>query len=62
MLLAAFARAPFETGKVTAAIHWEALRLWLKGARYLPGPPGDKKSIGRRSASLSRRPAKVPRC
>jgi uncharacterized protein len=62
MLLAAFARAPFETGKVTAAIHWEALRLWLKGARYLPGPLGDEKSIGRRSASLSRRPAKVPRC
>ncbi len=34
-LLAAFARMPFETVKVTAAIHWEALRLWLKGARFI---------------------------
>ena len=22
--------------KITAAIHWEALRLWLKGARLVP--------------------------
>jgi uncharacterized protein len=50
-LLAAFARMPFETAKVTAAIHWEALRLWLKGARFLNGPAGDDKSIARHSAS-----------
>jgi len=50
-LLAAFVRAPFETAKVTAAIHWEALRLWLKGVRLLKGPPGDDKSIARHSAS-----------
>jgi DUF1365 family protein len=50
-LLAAFARAPFETGKVTAAIHWEALRLWLKGARYRAGPANDGKAIDRHSAS-----------
>jgi DUF1365 family protein len=50
-LLAAFVRAPFETLKVTAAIHWEALQLWLKGARFLNGPAGDQQSIGRHSAS-----------
>src|SRR5208282_3600498 len=50
-LLAAFVRTPFETAKVTAAIHWEALRLWLKGARFLDGPAGDHRSIGRHSAS-----------
>ncbi len=61
-LLAACARAPFETGKVTAAIHWEALRLWLKGARYRPGPSGEEKSIGRHSASLSGRCARAPPC
>jgi uncharacterized protein len=22
--------------KITAAIHWEALRLWLKGTRLVP--------------------------
>ena len=57
-LLAAFARAPFETAKVTAAIHWEALRLWVNGARYLAGPPGDEKSIDRHSASAQ--PAPCP--
>jgi DUF1365 family protein len=27
---------PFVTLKVVAAIHWQALKLWLKGARYIP--------------------------
>jgi hypothetical protein len=26
------------TAKVTLAIHWEALRLWLKGMRLRPRP------------------------
>ena len=59
-LLTAFARAPFETGKVTAAIYWEALRLWLKGARYLTGPAGDEKSIDRHSASAQPAPRQGP--
>ena len=59
-LLAAFARAPFETAKVTAAIHWEALRLWLKGARFLDGPASDDKAIGRHSASAEPAPRCVP--
>ncbi|MCC0027895.1 MAG: DUF1365 domain-containing protein [Brucellaceae bacterium] len=35
-------RQPFMTAKVIAGIHWEALKLWLKGARFhtSPQPPG----------------------
>lgn len=32
----ALARHPFMTGKVIAAIHWEAFRLWLKGTPHYP--------------------------
>ncbi|MDM9629504.1 DUF1365 domain-containing protein [Rhizobium sp. S152] len=32
------ARIPFLTIKIVAGIHWEALKLWLKGARYIPRP------------------------
>jgi len=40
-LLRAFVSHPLITLKVIASIHWEALRLWLKGARYhaRPRPP-----------------------
>ena len=37
-LLAASARFPFATAKVIAGIHWEALRLWLKGLPLHPRP------------------------
>ena len=35
-LLRAFFALPLVTMKIMAAIHWEALRLWLKGARLVP--------------------------
>jgi uncharacterized protein len=35
-LLRAFVAFPLVTFKIMAAIHWEALRLWLKGARLVP--------------------------
>jgi DUF1365 family protein len=35
-LLRAFFAFPLVTMKIMAAIHWEALRLWLKGARLVP--------------------------
>ena len=40
-LMAAFFRYPLMTVKVVAAIHWEALRLWRKGAKLVarPQPP-----------------------
>lgn len=34
----ALARHPFMTGKVVAAIYWQALRLWWKGTPYQPHP------------------------
>lgn len=38
-LTACLARFPFMTLKVMAAIHWQALKLWLKGARFRTSPP-----------------------
>jgi uncharacterized protein len=35
-LLRSFVTLPLVTLKIVAAIHWEALRLWLKGLRLLP--------------------------
>ncbi len=34
-------RVPLQTLKVVAAIHWQALKIWLKGARFhrKPAPP-----------------------
>jgi DUF1365 family protein len=37
-LLRSFFALPLVSFKVMAAIHWEALRLWLKGARLVPRP------------------------
>ena len=37
-LTAAVLRSGFLTLKVTAAIHWEALKLWAKGLRLQPRP------------------------
>ena len=34
---------PFMTLKVLAAIHWEALRLWVKGCPLYPHPDKNKK-------------------
>lgn len=46
-LLTSFLQIPFVTLKVIAGIHFEALRIWLRGMRFLPRPP----SRGRVSAS-----------
>jgi DUF1365 family protein len=37
-LLRAFVALPLVTAKIVAAIHWEAVRLWLKGARLVARP------------------------
>lgn len=37
-------RMPLTSFKVIAAIHWQALRLWLKGARFL-GYPGESRVV-----------------
>jgi DUF1365 family protein len=36
VLLRSFCSLPLVTLKIIAAIHWEALRLWLKGAHLVP--------------------------
>jgi hypothetical protein len=40
-LLRVFLRIPAVTLKVIAAIHWEALRLWLKGVPLVPRAHGE---------------------
>lgn len=42
---ALFLGMPLMTLGVVAAIHWEALRLWLKGAPFGARPPGAKASF-----------------
>lgn len=44
-LLRAFFAYPLMTAKVIGAIHWQALRLWLKGARPLPRPPAPAENV-----------------
>jgi len=53
-ILRAVALHPLMTAKVMVAIHWEALRLWLKGVRYVPEPqhPPGPVTIARAKAVL----------
>jgi DUF1365 family protein len=41
----AFFSHPLLTLKVVAAIHWEALRLWVKGARFRSCPPAPAQPV-----------------
>ena len=46
-LLRVLVTYPFLTAKIVVAIHWEALKLWIKGARYhaRPTPPDNEVSL-----------------
>lgn len=46
-LLRILVNYPFMTAKIMIAIHWEALKLWIKGARFhsRPAPPIDEVSL-----------------
>lgn len=46
-LLKAFFRYPLVTFKVIALIHYQALRLWTKGVKYIKRPPAPKTEISR---------------
>jgi len=48
-LLQAFCSYPLLTLKVIAGIHWEALRIWRKGAKVhaRPAAPGQSITVGR---------------
>jgi DUF1365 family protein len=52
-LLGATVRYPLITFKIMAAIHWEAAKLWVKGARYRkrPAAPVDEVSVATRMAA-----------
>ena len=55
-LLRSFVALPLLTLKIIAAIHWEALRLWLKGARLVPRPdPAAAKAANSGLANRERR-------
>ncbi len=47
--LAAFLRYPLMTAKVVAGIHFEAMKLWFKGMRFVsrPEPPPPASAYGR---------------
>lgn len=55
-LLGLFASQPFSTLKTIFAIHFEALRLWIKGAKYhsRPEPPAEP-SLARPSTQHAER-------
>ncbi|MBI1408026.1 MAG: DUF1365 family protein [Caulobacter sp.] len=59
-LAALFWSIPLMTAKVVLAIHWEALRLWLKGAPFGARPPGPRASASRGEASRGAAPCKRP--
>jgi DUF1365 family protein len=44
-LLRLFLTIPFLTLKVVGGIHWEALKLWLKGVKLRPKPPAPAEPI-----------------
>ena len=50
-LLSAFVTLPLLTLKIVGAIHWEALRLWLKGVKLVPRP--DSASAKANNTSLA---------
>ncbi len=50
-----FFALPLVTFKIMAAIHWEALRLWGKGARIVARPTEKDGSAAQRPAHASRR-------
>ena len=54
-LMKLFFAMPLMTLGVVAAIHWEALRLWFKGAHFYSRPPGPRASAsaGRATSSVS---------
>jgi DUF1365 family protein len=44
-LAKAFLRTPLMTFKVMAAIHWQALKIWLRGARFFPKPEPPRQEV-----------------
>jgi len=51
-LAACLLKIPFMTWKIMAGIHWEALKLWMKGARFHRSPPPPKPASYRDEGTL----------
>ena len=51
-LLRAWLRHPLLMAKVVGAIHWEALKLWLKGVKLTPRPPAPDHAVSRADSPL----------
>lgn len=51
-LAACLLKIPLMTWKITAGIHWEALKLWLKGARFRSSPPAPASASYRDSIAI----------
>ena len=49
-LLAALLRLPFMTARVMLGIHWQALKLWFKGAIFHRAPRYDPSQAAKESA------------
>ena len=50
-LLSAFAKMPFSTLKTVFAIHWQAVKLVLRGVRVVDHPPGPRQAIATYASS-----------
>ncbi len=46
-LLKAASRRPFGARRIMALIHWQALKLWWKGARFTPRPLPPDREVSR---------------
>lgn len=46
-LTGALLRRPFGSRRVLGLIHWQALKLWWKGARHVPHTPPPREEISR---------------
>lgn len=46
-ILRAMLRRPFGSRRVLALIHWQALKLWWKGAGYRPRPEPPERDVSR---------------
>ena len=57
-ILACLLQFPLLTWKIVGGIHYEALRLWLKGMRYVPRPAPPPAASFRDQAKLEQQAAK----
>lgn len=57
-ILACLLQIPFLTWKIVGGIHYEALKLWLKGVRYVPRPAPPPSASFRDQGKLDRQVAK----